>query len=223
MTGPLRWLYLKLTERLYTEWAAVYDPVSALVSAGQWGRWRESALAFVDGEDVLEIGVGTGHLVSELSHTGRRAVGIDASPMMAARAARRQRASSVQALIVQGFAESLPFADSSFDTIVSTFPASYILDRRTASECARVVRSENPGSRPGRLVVVGLWVRTECSVLRALFLSFYGDPEWRTIGAYVAALRHAGFAPAVIERRMWRFYVGTVVAIRCAEDEPAEP
>jgi SAM-dependent methyltransferase len=51
-------------------------------------------------------------------------------------------------------AQSLPFTDAYFDSVVSTFPSDYILENETIRELYRVLRS------PGRLVIVPAgWLR----------------------------------------------------------------
>jgi SAM-dependent methyltransferase len=214
LTGLFRWLYLHFAEKLYREWSALYDPVSVMMSLGSWDRWRESALHLVTGESVLELGSGTGHLLSAIARTGKRAVGVDISPMMAARAAHRQPSSSRLAMLVQASADSLPFVDGVFDTVVSTFPTAYILNSQTVSECGRVTRGARPDSPYGRLAVVGLWVRTESPIVDWLLPVFYGGPDRRVIGAYVVALQKVGYSPAVIERPIGRFRVGIVAACK---------
>jgi ubiquinone/menaquinone biosynthesis C-methylase UbiE len=75
---------------------------------------------------------------------------VEHSPQMvkAARETLRRRKLGSPDLIVQGRSQSLPFADCSFDNVVSTFPSEYIYDPATIAEIERVLR---PG---GRLIVV---------------------------------------------------------------------
>src|SRR5262245_51213487 len=92
---PARWLragLLAFFEQLYGPWAALYEPVSWLVSRGAWARWVRSALPEIDRGPVLEIGPGTGHLLAALARTGAGAgpvVGLDRSGALLARARRR--------------------------------------------------------------------------------------------------------------------------------------
>jgi ubiquinone/menaquinone biosynthesis C-methylase UbiE len=133
---------------LYRELAWSYDGVAWLVSGGLWRRWALAPLPALQGR-VLELGFGTGHV--QLALAARPAVvGLDASPQMAALAAARLRRAGSQPRLARGLAQALPFADASFDTVLATFPAEYILDPTTHGEILRVLA---PG---GRLVVLPL-------------------------------------------------------------------
>jgi SAM-dependent methyltransferase len=189
-----RQFYLWACERLYHELAGVYDPISQLVSAGAWPSWRRTVLGHLRGPQVLEIGFGTGALLAELAaaETARawHVTGLELSPAMHAVAARRLAPLAAPPLRVQAPAQQMPFADDSFDSIVSTFPAPYILETETLRECARILR---PG---GRLVVAGLWVRLGDARLRWLAPFFYADPPQSSIDAVGAKVTDAGFIVA---------------------------
>lgn len=214
----MRWLYLRLTEKLYREWSGIYDPVSLIVSLGKWSDWRSRALDYAAGDEVLELGFGTGHLLQATAASGRHGVGVDASPQMAALAAHRLRMRVGCADVVQGRAQDLPFADEAFDSVVSTFPARYISDRETMHECVRVLRRSGAG--PGVLVVVGVWVDAACPLLRIVFAPFYGTPNWRMMLDYASTLRDASLAPAILEEEKGMFRIGVVLAVKQRNEQP---
>lgn len=216
MTNVFRSIYLQLTKRLYHEWSGLYDAVSFAVSLGQWDRWRLSVLPFVEGDDVLELGCGTGRLLCRLADGNRSSVGLDASSMMADRAARNACGSRGECHVVQALAQSLPFAAEQFDTVVATFPAAYVLDSETVYECARVLRRYETMAEAGRLVICGLWVDTDCPLLRYLFFVFYGPPNRTVLSVYANVLRDAGLSVAFLENQLGAFRIGTVVATRSA-------
>jgi ubiquinone/menaquinone biosynthesis C-methylase UbiE len=84
---------------------------------------------------VLEIGVGTGNVLSSLDGSLVR-LGTDPSRGMLDLAARHPHL-----LLVQGFAEALPFADNSIDLAYSVDVIHHIGDRpRAARETTRVLR-----------------------------------------------------------------------------------
>jgi ubiquinone/menaquinone biosynthesis C-methylase UbiE len=140
------------TLRLYGELAWAYDPISRFVSGGRWDGWRRLALDYVAGTRVLEVGFGTGELLLALRERGLEVTGVDASRAMQRVAARKLRrvAATVPRLLARS--DALPCASASFDTIVSTFPAGYILEVKSLRELARLLRTD------GRLVIVGLAV-----------------------------------------------------------------
>lgn len=114
---------------------------------------------FIEGNRILEIGHGPGHLQRILltfRHSSgqarqRVAVGLDESAQMGYLAKRNTDGS---ARLTRGLAQHLPFPSESFDTIVSTFPADYINDTRTMAEVKRCLRSG------GRFIVLPVaWPR----------------------------------------------------------------
>ena len=160
----LRWL----THRLYNELAWAYDPVAWLVSLGRWAQWRRLALAHLPGR-VLELGFGTGELLLEMRRRGIAAVGLELSPAMHRVTARKLRCRGLSAPRVRADAQAMPFADASFDAVVATFPAEYILRPEVMAEARRVLRPGLP------LVVAGLYVESDSPLLRLLAWLVSGD------------------------------------------------
>ncbi|HQV94029.1 MAG TPA: methyltransferase domain-containing protein [Anaerolineales bacterium] len=135
-------LFFKL---LYHQFAFTYDFVAAAVSFNRWKDWTREILPLIEGTRILELGHGPGHLHRLLRRDGWFAVGIDESPQMS-RLARRN--TNGEANLTRGLAQHLPFADESFDTIVSTFPTEYIFDPRALAEARRCLMDR------GRLIVL---------------------------------------------------------------------
>lgn len=89
------------------------------------------------GEQVLEVGCGRGHLTKRLLDWGVDATGIDANPQAADLA--------VTDGVVHMYAESLDFADQTFDKVVSVHAIEHIPDIEGAfEEMARVLK---PGGK----------------------------------------------------------------------------
>lgn len=209
----IRRLYAWACERLYAELAGYYNLISWLVSFGQWDRWRRLALDQLQGARVLELGFGTGELLPHLAVRSKLTVGLDLSPAMHQQARRKLAAVDVSLPLVQAQAQSMPFANHAFDTIVATFPAPYILEPSTLAECARILASPtNAGA--GRLVIVGLWVTTANPSWERWLPLFYGRPAQATVERITAHLTTAGFAPTLRECPVGRFQVGMIVAER---------
>jgi ubiquinone/menaquinone biosynthesis C-methylase UbiE len=130
---------------LYHPFAFLYDLVAATVSFGRWRDWVISILPFLHGSRILELGHGPGHLQRFLLDRGFSPFGLDESTQMG-RLARRKL--GLDARLTRGLAQSLPFPDDSFDTIVSTFPTDYIFEQSTLSGIRRCL------SDGGRLIVL---------------------------------------------------------------------
>lgn len=88
---------------------------------------------------VLDVGCGTGRWLRRYSERGLQPIGVDATEGMVQRAA----ASGLKCPLVVGLAQSLPFADASFDlvsavTVIQHIPPTYHAD--ALKEMARVLR-----------------------------------------------------------------------------------
>jgi ubiquinone/menaquinone biosynthesis C-methylase UbiE len=134
------------TERvrgIYEEVADKYDRLIGLPERLLFKGGRQWVCSRTRG-DVLEIALGTGrnlpHYPGEI-----RLTGIELSPAMVEVAHRRARELDIEVDLREGDAQSLPFPDDAFDTVVSTLSLCTIPDdRRAVSEAARVLR---PGGR----------------------------------------------------------------------------
>jgi ubiquinone/menaquinone biosynthesis C-methylase UbiE len=143
------WALLRLAFRmLYREMAWSYDLVSRVVSLGHWRDWQRVAMRCARGPRLLDLACGTGNLLLDWHAAGMAPVGVDLSPQMTRLAAHKLRAQGLPLKLARGRAQALPFADATFDSVVSTFPAEFIRERATVEEVIRVLR---PG---GRFVVV---------------------------------------------------------------------
>jgi ubiquinone/menaquinone biosynthesis C-methylase UbiE len=217
---PVHWfgrLYLWACRRLYNEFAWSYDAASGLVSVGHWAEWRRLALDYVEGSQVLEIGFGTGELLVEMARRGLTGYGLELSPAMQRITAGKLRRRRAEAPRVRGLAQRLPFADGSFDSLVSTFPAEYIGDPASLWECARVLRGPAPGRRSGgRLVVVGLGVIVKNPWLRRLTPIFYGAPDDGHFRRWAEALLQVGLRAQVLDRDLGGVTLPILVAEKMA-------
>lgn len=162
--------WLRLFFRLlYHQFAFAYDLVSATVSFNRWNEWVVSVMPFIEGDRVLEIGHGPGHLQRILLSRNLDAIGIDESAQMGRLAKRNLTSRAISSVaprsqnispfhgiaytqpnLTRGVGQSLPFPAAAFDTIVATFPTEYITDPRTLAEVQRCL------SDGGRLVVLPL-------------------------------------------------------------------
>ncbi len=142
----LRFLFGLLYRNRTLYWLA-----STIPFAGQWRVWQRLVIPRLVGSDVLEVGCGTGTLLADMVEDGYHCAAVDQSPAMLAATRdelRHRRLPLEDTPVVQAIAQRLPFADASFDSVVSTFPTEYIYDPATLREIRRVLRPH------GRLVIV---------------------------------------------------------------------
>lgn len=123
-------------ESMFDRLAPGYDRMNRVISLGLDKRWRARtvhALGVPAGARVLDLACGTGDLCRDLATTGRVPVGVDVSAGMLA-------AAHVDAALVRGDAERLPFADASLDGVVCGFALRNFVDlENVLAECARVL------------------------------------------------------------------------------------
>ena len=97
------------------------------------------------GARVLDIACGTGNVTIPLARRGARATGLDMMPDLLEEARARAAREGLRIRFDEGFAETLPYADASFDVLVSMFGIMFSpLPAAVVSEMARVLR---PGGR----------------------------------------------------------------------------
>jgi len=160
------------------------------------------------GGRLLDLGCGTGALLeaAAASFPGVALVGLDPVPAMLDRARRKPVGN---ARFVLGWAESLPFADSSFDIVACLNNLHYW--RRPDAGLHEVLRVLHPGG----LLVLTDWCRDHLtSRLCDLFLrafnrahhKAYGDGECREM------LAAAGFTNIHIERYKIDWWWGMMTA-----------
>jgi SAM-dependent methyltransferase len=99
------------------------------------------------GERVLDVACGNGNAALAAARRFCQVTGIDYVPALLERARQRAQAEGLEATFQEADAEDLPFADNSFDAVLSTCGAMFAPDQeRTAGELLRVCR---PGGRIG--------------------------------------------------------------------------
>jgi ubiquinone/menaquinone biosynthesis C-methylase UbiE len=122
--------------------AALYDRMLARAEHAGLAERRAELLDGLNGE-VLEIGAGTGLNLARYPATPDSLVLVEPDPHMAKRLRDRLASEppSFPARVIEASAEELPFADDSFDAVVSTLVLCTVdSPQRAAAEIARVLR-----------------------------------------------------------------------------------
>src|SRR5437763_9757579 len=129
--------------------AGDFGVVARTISAG-----AESFIAGLKipaGTLVLDVATGTGNLAIPLARSGAVVTGVDIAPNLLDQARERAAAEGLTAHFDEADAEQMPYADASFDAVVTMFGAMFApRPEVVASELARVLR-------PGGLLAMANW------------------------------------------------------------------
>lgn len=165
-------------------------------------REEVAASLLPGGEALLDIGCADGEVIARVADRYRRIVGADISPAVVQEAA--QRRGAIARWSVLDASRALPFADGSFDAVVSLSTLQYLFDPaaflREAHRLLRpggrlLVETPNVAYLPQRLrLLAGQPIRT----------SFWkhgidgGNLHYFTVDSLRELVRAAGFTPAAV-------------------------
>jgi len=137
-------------------------------------------LAIPPGSRVLDVACGTGNLAIPLARQGHIVTGVDIAPNLLAQARERAVAEGLTATFDEGDAEQLPYADASFDVVVTMFGAMFApRPELVASELARVLK-------PGGLLAMANW-----------------NPASFTGQMFKVSIRHVSPPPGIAPPVLW--------------------
>jgi SAM-dependent methyltransferase len=137
---------------LTPEMEALKTKLKATWTAGDFGQIAQSyapgAAEFIErldiqpGEKVLDVACGTGNLAIPAARKGAVVTGVDIAPNLIEQARKNAEAENLDCQFDEGDAEALPYADGSFDAVVTMFGAMFApRPEKAAEELARVCRS----------------------------------------------------------------------------------
>ncbi|CAN5485177.1 class I SAM-dependent methyltransferase [soil metagenome] len=170
------------------------------------GRKAVEAAAIGAGDEVLDVACGTGNATIPAAQAGAAVNGLDLTQELLERGRANAAEAGVEVEWVEGDAEALPFADESFDAVISVFGVMFAPDhRKAAGEVARVLR---PG---GRIAIcswapdggIGDFFRTIAGHLPPPPEGFQPPPLWGTAEHVGSLFEGTGieleFEPAAVE------------------------
>ncbi|MEX2196953.1 MAG: methyltransferase domain-containing protein [Thermoleophilaceae bacterium] len=196
---------------------ALFDPVVAVTTRERSFKARVlERAALAPGEEVLDMGCGTGTLAlaALAAEPAARVTGLDADPEVLARARRKAAGARVELDLDEGFSTELPYDDGRFDAVLSTLFFHHLEDvdkRRTAAEALRVLR-------PGGRLVVGDLGRSQDPLMRVAVLGTvqlldgFATTSASVAGKLPAMLAEAGLAEVRVTDRL-RTPTGTIEVI----------
>ena len=182
--------------------AGMYDALVASVLSGLYERVADEVAASLPTGTILEIGSGPGRLAVLLAHKvpGLKVTGIDISPEMVERAARRVEGAGLgeRVRFEVGDVGALPFPDASFDGAVSTLSLHHWPDpARGLAEIHRVLK---PGAE-ARIYDLAHWLWRPARGASQLDRLVAESPF---SGGAVEVVRWPGSVPAFVVLRLRR-------------------
>lgn len=133
----------------------------ALWSSGDFAKIAEAyapgaaefieRLDFGPGDQILDAACGTGNLTIPAARTGAQVTGFDIAPNLLEKAQAWATAEGLTIQLDEGTVEQMPYADNSFDAVISMFGIMFApRPNETAAELVRVCRS-------GGLIALANW------------------------------------------------------------------
>jgi len=190
----------KLARSRYDRIAPIYDLHDAPIEWLVYSRWRRRLWSQVEGEKVLEVGVGTGKNLTYYPN-GVAVTGIDFSEKMLVRARRRAERAGRRVELRLMDAQEMDFPTRTFDSVVTSFVFCSVPDAiRGLREAHRVLK-------PGGKAVFLEHVRSKNGLVGSL-MDVANPIAVRLTGANinrntVANIEAAGFKVESVRRLFW--------------------
>ncbi|MDD5268347.1 MAG: methyltransferase domain-containing protein [Methylococcales bacterium] len=185
-------------KKRYDRIAPYFEGLEAVMEGLFFKIWRKRLWAKVEGHHILEVGVGTGKNF-DYYPAGARITAIDFSPEMLKQAAHKKARKAVSVELELMDAQSLVFADNSFDTVIGSFVfCSVPLPLKGLKELYRVCK-------PGGQVILLEHVLSSNPVI-AKVMNFINPAIVALVGANinrntVKNVKSCGFASVRVDER----------------------
>lgn len=127
----------------------VYDLFTRLLGVPAAHRHLADQAAVEPGQDVLEIGCGTGNLALLVArrHPDARVVGLDPDPRALALARRKADRRGLALQLDRGFGDALPYPDGSFDRVLSSLMLHHLEPAQKPAMMREIARVLRPGGQ----------------------------------------------------------------------------
>lgn len=203
----------------------IYDPLVALTCReATVKRGLVAAAGLLPGHRVLDLGCGTGTLALRVKRAcpGAAVTGFDADPRMLRVAAAKAGRRGLVVSFGQGFAQTLPYPDGSFDRVVSSLFFHHLSPRAKADALGEALRVLAPG---GELHVAD-WGRPAGQLMRLLFvvvrlLDGFTNTADHAGGRLPEIIAGAGFAAVRVGERFDTVF-GTMELLSARNGSPAD-
>lgn len=196
-----------MAEDVWRDVASAYDRSFAGLCAGTTPELLARVRA---GDDVLDVGCGSGHLTAMLAVRGHEVTAVDPDPEMVELA----RTRTATPVLVGGL-PALPVPDASADVVLANFVLNHVDDPRAAA------RGLTRAARPGGRVVATIWpgspppqarlwgeVLESSGALRPELPRLPDHLDFaRTTDGLAAVLRAAGLEPVLCTTPAWEWRV----------------
>ena len=196
----------------------LYDIVARLTGERRFKRRLVEQAHIASGQDVLDLGCGTGTLALLVKQTcpGARVVGLDIDPRILAIARRKTQRAGADLELRQGSATEPPFAPASFDRVLTTL----VLHHLTTAQKRTALKAVRGLLRPGGELHVADWGKPHNALMEVASMGFRlfdgGEPTQANLSGQLPALIAAAGFSDVAETERWMTPFGTLSFIRAA-------
>jgi ubiquinone/menaquinone biosynthesis C-methylase UbiE len=130
--------YTENMDKIYTRYAKAYDVFMKVFPL--WKKWLRTVLPYISGERVLEVSFGPAWLMTQYPQD-KELHGLDYNSTMVERAREKVKKHCINAEIIKGNVENMPYEDSCFDSVINTMAFSGYPDGKKAlDEMLRVLK-----------------------------------------------------------------------------------